>query len=109
MIRFFINEIKDTFAQQNFKVLLDYFRKQVWDKGNFQFFEYTFNAAVTAAELPHKLSFIPKDVIQLSVSKPDGVAVTWHFDDFDRTNVVISTTGACTVRAFIGSYAEGQV
>jgi hypothetical protein len=107
MIRLFINEVPEGFVRQNFKALVDYFRRNVWDRAGFQFFEYTFTKAVTGFDVPHKLNYRPKDILQLSVT--GGAVVTWNFDDFDRTYVNITTDKACTVRAFIGSYGEENI
>ena len=68
------------------------------------FFEFDFDGAVTNYKYPHNLGFKPLDVIQTSTI---GAGVlTWNYDEFDETELDITTTGACIVRAFIGSYLE---
>jgi hypothetical protein len=82
------------------------FDKFVFEKGDWKFFEITLNSAVTELRFSHKLNFTPKDVIQLSVT--DSATITWHYDDFDSTYIVLSSSTACTVRAFIGRVREIQ-
>jgi hypothetical protein len=51
---------------------------------------------------PHKLGFVPEDVIQTSLR--GAGAVTWNYDQFNRDYLDVTTTGACVVRAFVGLY-----
>lgn len=81
------------------------FKDLTLNKGEWKFVEITLTDAVTDFTYSHKLNFIPRDVIQVSV-KGSGV-ITWHYDDFDSTNIVLSSTAACTVRAYIGRHREG--
>jgi hypothetical protein len=78
----------------------------VLEKGEWFFVEIDVTAAATDLGYSHNQRFTPKDVIQLSAS--NGATVTWHFDDFDSTNVYLSTTGPCTVRAYVGRHREGS-
>lgn len=98
--------IQDRWVQQNFfriqKFLLD------WPlfRGNWKFFEISVESAVTSKPIPHGLDFKPLDVIETSKTGP-GV-LTWEYESFDKTNLVVTTTGACTVRAFVGAYRENS-
>ncbi len=82
------------------------FDKSVLDKGEFQFFEITILSAVVNFKYSHKLKFVPKDVLQLSIE--GAGAVTWNYSEFDRTSLDLTTTGACVVRAYIGRHREGS-
>lgn len=106
--KFLLQEIKDQYAQENFRRLDAFLRADALQKGAFLFFTHTFTRAETKLKLPHNLGFQPSDVLQLSVGKPDTATVTWHYDSFDKTNIVLSSSGACTVRAYIGRYGEGE-
>ena len=64
--------------------------------------EYVIDSAVTNLRIPHGLNFQPKDIIQTS-SVGAGV-VSWNYELFDREEIDITTTGAVTLRAFIGVY-----
>lgn len=70
-------------------------------KGEWKFFEITFSGAVTNFKYPHNLPFIPRDIIQ--TSKTGSGSITWNYAEFDKDNLNITTTGALTVRALIGS------
>ena len=96
------------------KVILENFRRidKEWGKepilrGQWKFVEITFQGAVANFKFKHYLKFVPKDVIQTSL-RGSGLVV-WNYDLFDRDNLNITTTDACTVRAFIGRYEEGGV
>jgi len=106
LIKLFTREVEERFSRENFFRLDNYLREEPFRKGNFKFFEFVIPAAVTAKSFAHNLTFQPLDVIPLSIRNSDGTTVTWHYDDFTRENVVITTNGACTIRAYIGRYTE---
>lgn len=64
--------------------------------------EYVIEGAVTNLRLPHGLNFQPKDIIE--TSRTGAGSLTWNYALFDREEIDITTTGAVTVRAFIGVY-----
>lgn len=104
MIKFFLSEIADLFVRDNFKKLDTYLQGEAVLRGQFKFFEFTFATAVTAFTIKHGLPFRPIDVI--TTYKTDGVTVTWLQDSFSATNLKITTSAACTVRAYIGRHEE---
>lgn len=97
MINFDDNKPRDNFARLNI-----FLRDVPFLRGKWVFFTYTFSAAVTNLKIPHNLGFMPQDVIQTSLV--GAGALTWNYALFDKTNVNMTTTGACTVRAFVGTY-----
>lgn len=99
-----LKDIQDRWIRENFFRIDKFFRQFPFFKGNWVFFEFSFESAVTAKRLPHGLRFRPKDVIQTSLVGPG--ALTWLYADFDSENLVVTTSGACTVRAFVGAYEE---
>lgn len=102
-----IEKVEDPIARENFQRLQDDSLKDALPKGQWKFFEIVFTKAVTNFKYPHSLGFMPKDIIQTSL-KGAG-SLTWNYNLFDSTNLNITTSGACTVRAFVGSYSEGIV
>jgi hypothetical protein len=96
--------IQDPIARENFRALNDYLQNLTNLLG-FRFFEIVIPAAAAHLKYPHGLGFQPKDVVQLSIT--GAGALTWNYDKFDSTNLDITTTGACTVRAYIGTHVEG--
>lgn len=106
MRQLLVNEIADTYVRENFKRIAAEFREQVLLRGKFTFFEIEFPNAVTNQKYAHYLGFMPKDIVTTSVR--GGGSLTWNYDLFDAQFLNITTTGACTIRAFIGSYTEGS-
>ena len=104
--KFFLKETLDKYIRENFYRLDLFFKDEDILKAEFSFFTLTIPAAVTNKKFAHNLSFVPTDVILLSVSKPDTTTVTWHYDKFDRENVEITTTAECTIRAFLGRFND---
>ncbi len=105
MLKLLVLETKDEVARENLsRIQKEVTIDQQLLRGQWKFIELTFDAEVANFKYPHKLSFVPKDVIQTS-SIGTGTVI-WNYDLFDRTNLDISTTEACTVRAFVGSYQE---
>jgi len=107
VLELFINKIKDEYVKRALQNVREFFNDQPVLKGNFKFFEITIGAAVSNMKYPHNLGFIPKDVIQLSVT--GAGSLTWNQASFDMNYLDITTTGACVVRAFIGTYKDKQL
>lgn len=107
MINLLVKETEDKITRENMKRIQNELTSvQVMLKGQWFFLELTFTAAVTNFKYPHKLTFVPTDIIQTSLI--GAGALTWNYSLFDRTNLDITTTGACVVRAFVGAYTEGS-
>ena len=105
---FILKDIDDVYIRENFKRLALFLQKFPLFRGEWQFFELNFDQAVVALNIAHGLDFTPTDVILTAVSGGTvGVgAVEFNFDNFDDTNINITTTEACTVRFFAGAYKE---
>lgn len=106
ILRLFTREILDRYSQDNFQRLTNYINAEPVLKGRFKFFTYTFTGAVTNEKILHHLGFQPKDVLQTSLT--GAGTITWNYDRFDVNYINVTTTGPCVVRAFLGSYAEGN-
>ena len=101
-----LTEIADKWVRENFKRIQDKLRDDPLLRGNFQFIEFSVSSATTHT-VPHRLGFQPSEVIQLYVS-PDSISVTWNYDSFTKTTFSVTTTGSCTIRAYIGRHQEGE-
>ncbi len=101
-------EIKDPTAQENFRRLENHLREQPLLKGEFQFLTGTLSAKTYPATVGfvHSLGFVPKDVLQTSVTGPG--TLTWEYADFTRTQLFATISDRVTFRGFFGSYAEGR-
>lgn len=107
-VKFFLEEIDDNpYVRDNFKRLQDAIDTEAVLKPEFKFFQITVTSGVTSFSYPHKLKYQPKDVIFLSAS--NNADVTFKYDSFTATNIVFTTTAACTFRCFIGTYREGDL
>jgi hypothetical protein len=95
-------DIKDERVRESIQWIYEYLIAQQILTTNFQFFSVTVTAAVTALLVPHNLGFRPKDIIVTSVT--NGQTATFIYDSFTATNISLTTSGACTVRFFGGSY-----
>ncbi len=73
------------------------------------FFEVTYDAAVTTELYAHNLGFIPTDVILTQIN-PSTETVSWLFENSgtDKKNIVLSTSGACSLRFFLGRYNTNE-
>ena len=107
VLDFFIRELEDQYLETNFRRINEYLYDQVLMRGQFQFFELEFKAAVTNQKIRHFFNFVPKDIIQTSLT--GGSTLTWNYDEFDRQFLDVTTSGPATVRAFIGRYKEGAL
>ena len=101
-----VKNIDDRFIRENFVRIQKFFVDFPLFRGDWKFFEFEFLGAVTNKEIQHGLDFIPTDIIQTRLIGPG--ALTWDYDLFDRTKLVVTTTGACSVRAFVGAYRENN-
>lgn len=104
MLELEFDRIADPIVRENFSKLLEYVRTENLLLGGFKFFELTFTQAETNKKIPHGLGYRPKDIIQTSITG-DG-DVLWHYANFDATHIEVSTSDACVVRVFIGSYSN---
>lgn len=97
-------DIEDQYTRENFVRINDFFKAFPLFKGQFKFFELTFDRVLTSQKVSHGLGFKPTDIIQTSIIGPG--ALTWDYVNFDDKSLVLSTTGACKIRVFIGAYRE---
>jgi hypothetical protein len=96
-----VKEIQDVYLRQNFQALVNYFTSQN-QLLNFNFFDLSFSGVVQNQKQAHGLNVIPKDILVAQITGAGNV--TFNVGLFDSNNLDISTTGACRVRFFVGSY-----
>ncbi len=105
-MKLFLNNIEDTTVRDNFQSIEKAINDEPILRMKGKFFEITVESAVTNLRYTHRLGFQPKDVITTQVS--DNESVIWNFDLFTKDFLDLTTSGACTIRAFIGRYEESQ-
>lgn len=106
---FIFKDIEDVYIRENFKRLALFLQKFPLFRGEWQFFEVTFTAAVTDFKIAHGLGFTPTDIILTATKGAGSVGagvITFNYDSFDKTNINVTTTDSCVVRFFAGSYKE---
>lgn len=96
-----VKEINDTYLRRNFQSLDDYFKSQN-QLLDFKFLDIVFTGAETNRKIAHGLGVVPVDLIRLALVGP-GV-LTFDRSLFDKNYLYISSSGACRVRMFVGSY-----
>jgi hypothetical protein len=99
-----LKDIQDVYIRENFRRITLFFQDFPFFRGEWAFFEREFAGAVTNEEVAHGLGFKPLDVIQ--TSKIGAGSITFNFSLFTDTHINVTTTGACTVRFFVGAYKE---
>jgi len=99
-----LKEIGDEYTRENFFRILKFLKNDTLAKAQFKFFEITFTDSVTNYRHRHALGFVPKDVLVTNVS--DQESVIFNYSDFTNQYLDITTSGACTVRFFAGTYRE---
>lgn len=104
IIRLLTKEIKDLWIRKNFEFLNTFVSTQVILQ-NWVFLEFQVTQAVTNLKIKHGLIAVPRDIIQTSKTGPGSV--TFNYDEFDATNVDVTTTGPCKVRFFVGNVMIG--
>lgn len=103
-IELILKDIEDEYVRENFFRIAEYSKKDNIRKPLWTFFEITFSDGGTNIRYPHRLGFLPKDIIVTRVT--NGENVVFEFDSFTTTHFVLSPSGACTVRFFAGTYKE---
>jgi hypothetical protein len=101
VIDLYTSQIVDKYIRENFRRLKNLSRKNPFLAGQFNFVTITVDAAVTNLKVAHSLGSVPMDVILTN-----GAPVTFNFSKFSDTHLDITTTGPCTIRAFVGT-AQG--
>jgi hypothetical protein len=91
--------VEDAKTQENFRRIQETLNQSPFQ--GMSLLSLTFGKAETALTVPHGLSFAPKDVIITNKQGAGSFSVDQSLTD--RTNLVVSTTGACTVRVLVGT------
>ncbi len=106
MVSLALAQIKDLNIRENFGKIQDFFRASSFIAAQFRFITIEFTVAQANIRYPHKLGFVPRDVLQTSLRGTGGL--TWNYDLFDKDFLDITVTGPCIVRAFVGAYQDGS-
>lgn len=105
-MRLILKGIVEKLVRDNFETVQKTINDEPILRGNFKHFEITVNRQVDNLRYKHTLGFTPRDVITTYVS--DQESVIWNYSSFTSQFLDITTSGACTIRAFIGRYGESR-
>lgn len=105
-LNLFTESIEDQNTRDALTRIQEYLNATAILRGEWKFIDIEFTGATTNYKYPHGFRFVPVDVIE--THKSGAGVITFNFDDFDRTNIDITTTGACRVRALVGLYRERE-
>ena len=100
MLKLLVKEVLEQYARENFKRI-----QSEWDlspllRGQFVLKELTFDNAVTDLDVPHGLSFLPKDVMITYITGAGQLTV--NYDKITDTNLNVTATDACVARLLVG-------
>jgi len=99
--------IPDERVREFFQWFYEFLSGQPLLLGRFEHFEIEVTQAETGLLIPHNLGFVPLDILPTSVTGPG--TVTFNYTAFTENFISITTTGACKVRFFGGSYVNENV
>lgn len=99
-----LKDIDDIYTRENFKRLLTFINGFGMFDGNFKFFEVVVADAATDQAIKHGLSFIPLDIIFLSVLGDHNFF--FNYQKFDREHIYVSCEGPCRLRFFAGRMSK---
>jgi hypothetical protein len=99
-----LKDIEDQYVRENFSRLVRYIEAQAILAGNWKFYRIEVDSAVSEQKFKHNLTFVPKDIILLSIDGNKNV--DFRFDLFTKENIVYSTQGPAVIRFLAGSYPE---
>lgn len=104
-INLILKDISDIYTRENFKRITSFLNDQVLFDGDFEFFEVDIPQAATKFPIKHGLTFIPSDIISLSIQGNQNVY--FNYDSFDRLNIYATTAGPCVLRFLAGRLSNG--
>ena len=96
-----IKEVKEEFAQENFKRIQDFYRQEPLNKFGFKFLDL--QLGLGANIVPHFLNYVPLDVIMTHNST--NATVTFNYLAFTRDTLSITSSASTRIRILIGRLA----
>lgn len=95
-----LKDVSDQYSRENFSRLQRFISEQVFFQGNFKLFEINLTMANLSNEVPHGLTFIPKDIIVLASSGNQNFS--FQYQNFTRDSIFIANEGPVTIRFLAG-------
>lgn len=109
-LEFDLSLIEDPLLKEFAQRVKEEFKNQVLLRGQWRFLELSFTSDLTNFKYPHRLGFLPKDLIQ--TGQTGTGSIVYNMGRFDSTNIDVTTTGTSAadplvLRLFLGRYEEG--
>lgn len=99
-----LKDIQDPYVRENFARISRYLESQTILEGNWRFYLIEVKSSFNNFEFKHNLTFVPKDIIVLSIDGNKNV--DFRFDLFTKTSIILSTQGPAVIRILAGSYPD---
>lgn len=100
MVDLILKDIRDPHVRENFFRIQNFIKNQVLFEGDFKLFDITIDKKVDSFKVKHGLTFIPADIVVVSV---DGdFNYYFRFKDFDKDFIYITTNGPVRLRFLAG-------
>lgn len=99
-----IDKIRDEHTRDSFDRLQQQLSEHVFGGFRGRHMVIAFSGASVRRKVPHGLAFIPEDILVTALTV--GAALQWHYEEFDRKNLVVTVDRACTLRCYVGTHSE---
>lgn len=104
MIELILKDIEDPIARENFFRLSQFINRQVWFEGDFQLFDITIPRETKNFKIKHGLTFIPADIIPLSVQ--GDYNFYFKYSSFDAEYMYVDANGPVRIRFLAGKLSD---
>lgn len=95
-------EVQDPYVRENFRRIKDSLEAEQILGGYFKFFEQEITQVGVKVPIKHNLSFIPQDIIILSIE--GSRSIYFNYENFDKDNLYVTLTKPCRIRFLAGNY-----
>lgn len=99
-----LKDIEDEWVQENFFRLTNFFGNQPLLDGDFKLFDITIPAKSQNFKIKHGLTFIPADIIPLSIT--GDFNFYFKYQNFDREFMYVVTNGPVRIRFLAGKLKD---
>jgi hypothetical protein len=104
MVDLILKDIQDPYVRENFFRLRKFLDQQIFFDGDFKLYDINVEKKETEFKIAHGLTFIPADIILLSVS--GDYNFYFNYQDFDKDNMYVTTDGPVRIRFLAGKLSD---
>jgi hypothetical protein len=99
-----LKDLEDEISQENFFRIKEFIDSQVLFDGDFKLFDIQIPVQSASFKILHGLTFIPQDIILLSIVGDHNFYFRYQF--FDKTSIYVSTNGPTRLRFLAGKFRD---